>query len=283
MPRSSTEPLILLSRSISFCCGLQLRHPDWSADANAHVFGRDAGPFGAEFQLHVALTGDISPQDGMIVNLVEVKPQLARAISEIEDKFLNEDIAHFSRQRPTTENIALFLWHSLPDSIGNGNLYRLRLDQSRGLSVEILVDPLDPLKHIMKASRSYEFAAAHRLFTPDLSEAENWRRFDKCSNRAGHGHNFQLRVWVEGQPDAETGFIINPRLLDNIVDEEIYQRFDHKHLNDDCLEFSGVVPTSENLAMVIFRLLKPRIEREGCKLARIGLRETQKNYFEVEA
>lgn len=137
----------------------------------------------------------------------------------------------------------------------------------------------------MKVSRSYEFAAAHRLFVPAFSEQENWRRFDRCSNPAGHGHNFRLQVWVEGQPDEESGFIINPNLLDAIVEAEVYQRFDHRHLNEDCPEFSaqGLVPTSENLSIVIFDLLNKRLNKEGHKLVRIGLRETEKNYFEVEA
>ena len=282
MSRHSVAPLISLSRSISFSCGLQLINPQWSAQANEKAFGRDVRPFGAEFHVSVALSGGISAQDGMIVNLVEVKPHLARVVSTLEDKFLIEDVPYFLDHRPTAENIASFLWQELPNAIGGGALRRLRLDQSRGMGVEILAD--QP-KYTMKVSRSYEFAAAHRLFTPGLTEQENWRRFDKCSNRAGHGHNFQLRVWVEGQPDPDTGFVISPRLLDAAVDEEIYQRFDHKHLNEDCPEFTetGLVPTSENLALCIFDLLKNRLGNEGYKLARIGLQETQKNYFEVEA
>ena len=281
-PQITSSPLVLLSRSISFSCGLRLNHPNWDATTNERIFGRAARPHGAEFHLHVALSGDISINDGMIVNLVEVKPQLAHAISEIEDKFLDVDVAHFRHNRPTTENIALFLWHRLPTSIGHGQLYRLLLDQSGGIGVEIQANQATC---IMKVSRSYEFAAAHRLFTPNLSEEENWQRFDKCSNAAGHGHNFRLRVWIEGTPDGETGFIILPRALDSIVNEEVYERFDHKHLNEDCPEFkgTGLVPTSENLALVIFGLLQTRLKQEGHKLAKIGLQETQKNYFEVEA
>lgn len=135
----------------------------------------------------------------------------------------------------------------------------------------------------MKISRSYEFAAAHRLAAPDLSDDENFARFDKCSNLAGHGHNFGLDVFVEGTPDAQTGFIINPQQLDKIVDEEIFERFDHKHLNVDCPEFHNLIPTTENLSQTIFEILSARLGREGFKLAKIGLHETQKNYFEVEA
>ena len=279
MSRNSNSPRVLLSRQINFCVGLKLRHPRWPEADNRRVFGRALGPHGAEYRLRVALGGPIS-DDGMIVNLAEVKPVLNRVVALIEDKFLDEDIEYFRDHRPTAENVAAFLWHELPKFVGHGKLRRLNLDQSGDTSVEIIAR-----SDLMKVSHSYEFAAAHRLFNPSLSEDENWQRFDKCSNRAGHGHNFQLHVWIEGLPDDETGYIINPRTLDSIVREEVYERFDHKHLNEDCPEFTetGLVPTSENIALTIFRLLGQRLASEGYKLARIGLQETQKNYFEVEA
>jgi 6-pyruvoyltetrahydropterin/6-carboxytetrahydropterin synthase len=205
-----------------------------------------------------------------------VKPVLKAALEPLDGRFLDEDVEFFRFHRPTAENITLWLWNSLPHSTGQGSLRRLRLQESRRVTVE-------KTAHLMKTSRTYEFAAAHRLFAPDLSENENWNRFDKCSNPAGHGHNYNLEVAIEGEPDADTGFIILPRVLDAIVDEEIYQRFDHKHLNIDCPEFKALIPTSENLAKVIFQILASRLQKEGFKLSKVGLHETQKNYFEVEA
>ena len=278
------KPLVLLSRAINFSSGFSLRNPNWDESTNRDVFGQATGPHGAEFCWRVFLRGPISVQDGMIVNIAEIKPQLRSMTERLEGKFLNYDLEFFRQNRPTVENIALYLLSNFPSSIGSGQLHRLELDRSAGGRVEIEVG-LDSSQHVMKVSHAYEFAAAHRLFAPELSEQENWQRFDKCSNRAGHGHNFQLRVWIEGQPHPDSGFIINPRLLDEIVDDEVYQRFDHKHLNEDCPEFTGtgLVPTSENLAKVIFDLLKRRLQVEGYHLVRVGLQETQKNYFEVEA
>lgn len=275
-------PLVLLSRQISFSAGLRLFHPDWDGATNRRVFGKSVGSHGANFCLRVALQGPISGEDGMIVNLAEVKPQLAHVAALVEDKFLPEDLPYFRAHRPTTENIAYFLWGEFPQSIGEGKLHRLQLEQAGKTTAEI---SSHSKPRAMKVSHSYEFAAAHRLFVPSLNSQENWERFDKCSNPAGHGHNFQLRVFVEGTPDEETGFVINPRLLDQIVEEEIISRFDHRHLNEDCPEFTqtGLVPTSENLALTIFHLLKARLSNAGYELARVGLQETQKNYFEVEA
>ena len=234
----------------------------------------------------------------MIVNLIEVKPLLSQAVAPLENQYLN-DVPAFSRAVPTAENVALYLWQTLPATIGAGTLFRLRLKQSSRTRVEIQNVEVQsragenqskrvgatPARHSMKIARSYEFAAAHRLALAALSDAENRARFDKCSNRAGHGHNFQLDVWVEGAPDVQTGFIISPQTLDQLVEEEVYARFDHKHLNEDCPEFAeqNLVPTSENLARVIFHLLQKRLQSQGHRLARVGLRETQKNYFEVEA
>ena len=274
----SQSPLVLLCRQVSFCCGLQLRHPHWTEERNRSVYGRATGPHGSEFHLRIVLRGPVSGQDGMIVNLSHVKPELGRVAALLDDKFLDREVPFFRDHRPTAENIARFCWDETPRHISHGALHRLELDQGRNSKVEIQ-------QNSMKISRFYEFAAAHRLFAPQLSSSQNWDRFDKCSNPAGHGHNFGLRVWIEGQPDPDSGFIINPQELDKIVDEEVYQRFDHKHLNEDCPEFTetGLVPTSENLSLVIFGILDKRLQTEGYKLSRIGLQETQKNYFEVEA
>lgn len=267
---------MLLSRRAFFSCGRRLLHPDWNDEVNRAAFGRDFGPHGNEYTLDVAYDGPISIEDGMIVNITELKPVIASAVDSLDAKFLNEQVEHFQKHRPTAENIALYLWQTLPHSTGPGELVRLRLKESRRVQVEVVPES-------MKVSRCYEFAAAHRLFAPQLSQQENLDRFDKCSNPAGHGHNYSLEVTVEGEPDPETGFIISPQLLDGIVDTEVYERFDHKHLNVDCPEFNELIPTSENLAKVIFEILRDRLGEKGFQLAKIGLHETQKNYFEVEA
>ena len=268
---SSVKPLVKLSRRISFSAGLRLRHPDWDDATNQRVFGKAVGPHGAEFDLRVDLCGPIASDDGMIVNLVEVKPVLSRVVTKLDGRFLDAEIAFFFARRPTAENVARYLWDALPAAIGAATKHQVTLDQSGRGSVEIT-------QNFMKVSRFYEFAAAHRLFTPALSEEENWQRFDKCSNPAGHGHNFGLHVWIEGTPDEQSGFIINPSLLDRIVDEEIYARFDHRHLNEDCPEFAdtGKVPTTENLALLIYELLGARLEREGIDYAASACRKRKR-------
>ncbi len=267
-------PQVLLSRRATFSLGRRLFHPEWNAERNRAAFARDFGPHGANYSLELSFSGSISPEDGMIVNIAELKPLILDLITPLDGAFLPESLEYFARNRPTAENLALYLWQKFPRRVAGATLTRLQLEEARRTRIEKTIVQ-------MTVSRSYEFAAAHRLALPDLDDAGNLDRFGICSNRAGHGHNFTLSVGVEGQADAQTGYIIAPALLDRVVDEEIFSRFDHKHLNVDCPEFSDTVPTSENLALVIFQILDERLAREGYTLARIGLQETAKNGFEV--
>jgi 6-pyruvoyltetrahydropterin/6-carboxytetrahydropterin synthase len=269
-------PKTSLARRAYFSSGRQLRHPEWNDEQNRAAFGKDALPHGHDYVLDVYYQGEIGAQDGMIVNLTDIKPIVARVLDQLDGKFLDCDVEYFAALRPTAENIVNFIWSQLPEQIGAGHLTRVLLQESARLSVE-------KSANTMKLTRCYEFAAAHRLHVPQMSQDDNAALYGKCNNPRGHGHNYGLEVTVEGEPDAETGAIMSMQELDAIVDEEVYERYDHKHLNEDCPEFQTLVPTSENLARVIFEQLQARLHGSGRRLVKIGLHETQKNYFEVEA
>jgi 6-pyruvoyltetrahydropterin/6-carboxytetrahydropterin synthase len=129
--------------------------------------------------------------------------------------------------------------------------------------------------------RKEHFNAAHRLFNPAWTEAENDRVFGLCNNPNYHGHNYDLVVKVTGEPDPQTGYVIDLKLLSDIVKEEVMVRFDHKNLNLDTVEFANLNPTAENIAVVIYRLLRPRID---AKLdLQIRLYETERNFVEYPA
>jgi 6-pyruvoyltetrahydropterin/6-carboxytetrahydropterin synthase len=121
-------------------------------------------------------------------------------------------------------------------------------------------------------TRKLEFSAAHYYHNPAFSEEENLRRFGKCANRHGHGHNYTLEVTVAGAPDPETGMVLDLAELKRILDEEITARLDHRHLNHEVPELAGQIPTTENVAALCWRLLAPRI-RQG-KLHRVRLYES---------
>ncbi len=127
-------------------------------------------------------------------------------------------------------------------------------------------------------TRREHFNAAHRLFNPDWSEEKNNAVFGKCANKNWHGHNYQLFVTVKGEPDPATGFIMDAKILSDILHQEIIARFDHKNLNADVPFFSGMQPSTENFCMVIWRLIEPKIT--GCVLHSVKLIETENIYAE---
>ncbi|MFN5987775.1 MAG: 6-pyruvoyl trahydropterin synthase family protein, partial [Chitinophagaceae bacterium] len=129
--------------------------------------------------------------------------------------------------------------------------------------------------------RKEHFNAAHKLFCADWSDAENKRVFGACSNPNYHGHNYELVVQVIGYPDPITGFVINTKDLSTIVQEEVISKFDHKNLNLDTDAFKNLNPSAENIAFVIYNLIRPRIT-ESLEL-KIRLYETERNFVDYPA
>lgn len=127
-------------------------------------------------------------------------------------------------------------------------------------------------------TRRETFAAAHRLFKKGLSEDENFEMFGKCSNPNWHGHNYTLEVVVVGEVNPETGFVLDIKQLKNIIHEHVIKKVDHKNLNIDTDFMKGLIPTSENIAMAIWKQLVDKIP--SGKLYAVKLYETENNYFE---
>ena len=132
----------------------------------------------------------------------------------------------------------------------------------------------------MKVCRRVNFNAAHRLYRKDWSDEKNDAVFGKCNNPNFHGHNYIMEVWIEGDIDPETGYVIDLKILKDIIKEEIVERFDHRNLNLDCAEFENLIPTAENIILVSWNLLRSRLD-EKFKL-KLKLWETENNIFEYE-
>jgi 6-pyruvoyltetrahydropterin/6-carboxytetrahydropterin synthase len=127
-------------------------------------------------------------------------------------------------------------------------------------------------------TRKAYFSASHRLFNPAWPDAKNQEVFGKCNNPRGHGHNYDVEVTVAGDPPKETGMVIDLKKLADIVEAEIIERVDHKHLNDDVDFMTGIIPTAENLALEFWKILAPKI-KEG-RLVSIKLYESINNFVE---
>ncbi len=132
----------------------------------------------------------------------------------------------------------------------------------------------------MKVSvcRKAHFNAAHRLYNPNWSFKKNQDVFGKCNNPSYHGHNYNLEVWVKGEIDKETGYVIDIKILKDIIKTEIEDRFDHKNLNEDTVEFKTLIPTAENIVVVIWNLIKNRLKND--LELKVVLYETERNVVE---
>lgn len=130
----------------------------------------------------------------------------------------------------------------------------------------------------MRVCRRATFNAAHRLFRKDWSDEKNNAVFGKCNNPNFHGHNYVLEVWIEGSIDTETGYVIDLKIVKDLIKNEITDRFDHKNLNLDCKEFLNLNPTAENIAVVCWNLLRSELDTKY-ELS-IKLWETENNLVE---
>ena len=129
--------------------------------------------------------------------------------------------------------------------------------------------------------RKEHFNAAHRLHNPDWSDEQNEAVFGKCNNPNWHGHNYEVYVKLTGDVDPKTGYVYDMKKLSDLIKELVLKRFDHKNLNLDTEEFKHLNPSAENIAIVIYDLLRDRIEQEY--ELKITLYETERNFVEYPA
>jgi len=126
-------------------------------------------------------------------------------------------------------------------------------------------------RNMIYLTRKCEFSASHYYHNPEFSEEENRRVFGKCANLNGHGHNYTLEVTVKGEIDAATGFVIDLKQLKDLLNREVLEAMDHRHLNKEVPEFASRIPTTENIAIAIWQRLEKKLHL--AKLHRVRLYE----------
>ena len=129
--------------------------------------------------------------------------------------------------------------------------------------------------------RKEHFNAAHRLHNPAWSSEKNAGVFGKCNNPSYHGHNYEMIVQVTGEPDPETGYVCDMKVLSDLIKKHVTERFDHRNLNVDIDEFKNLNPTAENIAVVIYNILREQID--ATLELKIRLYETERNFVEYPA
>ena len=137
------------------------------------------------------------------------------------------------------------------------------------------------MKQKLAVVRREHFNAAHRLYRKDWSDEQNTQIFGKCSLPHYHGHNYELEIKIVGDIDEATGYVMDLKQLSDLVNAEVLEKFDHKNLNLDLEEFRSLNPTAENIAVVIYEILRPHIKPEHELFIRLF--ETPRNYVEYPA
>ncbi len=133
----------------------------------------------------------------------------------------------------------------------------------------------------VSVSRREHFNAAHRLFNAEWSDEKNNAVFGKCNNPNYHGHNYEMIVTLIGEPDPQTGYVYDLKKLSDLIKENVLNHFDHKNLNLDTPYFKNLNPTAENIAIVIWRILRQHIDNQLD--LKIRLYETERNFVEYPA
>ena len=132
------------------------------------------------------------------------------------------------------------------------------------------------MPHPVAVYRIEHFNAAHRLHNPAWDDETNRRIFGKCNNPHYHGHNYELTVKVVGLSNPDTGYVMDMKVLSDIIQQQIIHRFDHRNFNLDCPEFAALNPSAENIAMVIYNILREHIDPS--LHLQVRLHETERNF-----
>lgn len=224
--------------------------------------------FGPFLSLQVTLSGPLDPVSSYLINI----KQIDATVRELAIPLVAQAVHGGIPARPARLIARLYerlqAWRPLV-------LEELKLNLSPYLSVSTRVS-----EHPMvRLSQKFEFSATHRLHNPNASEAENRRIFGKCNNPHGHGHNYEVQVTLVGEPDRN-GQLMEVPEFERIVGQTVISRFDHKNLNVELPEFRELIPTVENIAMVIHRALKPKFQDQPARLASVIVWETPKTWCE---
>jgi 6-pyruvoyltetrahydropterin/6-carboxytetrahydropterin synthase len=254
-----------------------------SDEENRHRFGKWAArePHGHNYQIQVTIAGEVDERTGMVVNITEINQILKdNVLDNLDGRFVNREVDFFVSNAPTVENIARYVWNSVEPSLPVGSsLRRVKIWEMETIWSELVKEPDNQM--VTTLTRAYDFSASHRLHSHRLSNDENLLIFGKCNNPNGHGHNYGVEVTMLGEPDPATGMLFSLEELDRVVEEEVLNAFDHKHLNKDTPEFADTNPTSEMLSVVIWQKLAKRLPISGTpRLYRVVVKETARNSFE---
>ena len=268
-----------LTRQIAFEASHYYHIPELNDAENYALFGATANPnsHGHNYVLEATVKGRLNPEQGMVINITDLDQVLKdEVVAYYDHKHINVQHPTFANNphlQPTSENLAIQIWHAIEPHLKGTILHRIRLYEDSTLFADYYGEG-----QMVYLTKVYEFSASHRLHSPQLSDAENREIFGKCNNFYGHGHNYALEVTIKGEVDPRTGLVADLHHLDETIQKQVHGRFDHKHLNLDTPEFDNLNPTSENFVKVLWEVIEPSLK--PIQLHRLRLKETPKNHFD---
>ncbi|MCC7350130.1 MAG: 6-carboxytetrahydropterin synthase [Phycisphaerales bacterium] len=223
---------------------------------------------GRYLELRVTLRGALDSQSGYLCNIRQIDSVVRQRAIPLVRRELQGG-------RATGEAMVALWAGELAGAWPQATLSRLSLRLSPYYSVDAVLSELP----MIQVSQMFEFSAAHRLHNPALSPEENLRLYGKCNNPHGHGHNYEVKVTLRGEPD-ENGRLIDLSHFERLVRQSVIDKFDHKHLNVEVNEFLNLIPTVENIAKVVYQLLRPAFAGQGARLSSVTVWETPKTWCE---
>jgi 6-pyruvoyltetrahydropterin/6-carboxytetrahydropterin synthase len=223
---------------------------------------------GQHFELAVSVEGPLAPPGDYLLNIKQIDQQTRIKAIPIFANDLREN--KFGTGIFTLQRSAAVLQNAWPGV----SLMRLQLHLTPFLSITWNSSEND----MIRIAQKFEFCASHRLHNPSLSDEENRKIFGKCNNPRGHGHNYEVEVTLAGKPDANGRLIPLPD-FERIVTDTVIDKFDHKNLNCELPEFQNINPSVENIAQVIYKMLKPCFGGHS-QLASVTVWETPKTFCE---
>ncbi|WP_342347504.1 6-carboxytetrahydropterin synthase [uncultured Nitrospira sp.] len=242
-------PKATLTKRLEFCSSHRYHNPQWDDAKNRAVFGlcNNVNTHGHNYLLEVTLRGDIDPVTGMIINLYDLKHILNQVLEQFDHKNLNLDTPYFSERIPTTENLAITLWHILEKHPDLPNPDALRLYEDETLYCEVNANFMDGNLQSSKMesaiiARRYAFSAVHQSRTGNTQ-----------------GHDYDLWIATKGLISADTGQVMNLLTVDQLAKTHVLTRFDQRNLSQDPA-FSNIPVTDSALAKVIWETLEPHFE-----------------------
>jgi 6-pyruvoyltetrahydropterin/6-carboxytetrahydropterin synthase len=221
------------------------------------------------FALDVTVAGKLQPDSHYLLNIKNIDRRVRRLAIPLVEAAV--------RQRPREFGAGTLLasFDALKDAWPAVKLERLALSLSPFLSIAVHAEE----RPMTRLSQKFEFAASHRLHNPALSAEANRATFGKCNNPHGHGHNYEVQVTLVGTV-GENGLLVDVPAFESVVARTVIDRFDHKNLNVEVPQFAEVIPSVENIAKVIYGLLKAELQTERARLASVTVWETPKTWCE---